>query len=182
MPYKLNIKLSDADYYNFNYFQTFETPSGKKNLLKIRILLVLCMALVAAIAVVARGRSQTSMIYVIICVLLAVVFSLFLKKIMINSLKKQLAALRKSGKLHYSPESEIEFFEEYIAETTPTENNKKSYDALEKVCICGDRYIYLFTSSVSAYILPVSQVASQLGKEEFLSFIRKKCDKIEFYK
>ena len=39
MHYKLNATLTEADYYNFNYFQTFETPHGKKALLKCRLYL-----------------------------------------------------------------------------------------------------------------------------------------------
>ena len=182
MHYKLNVTLTEADYYNFNYFQAFETPHGKKTLLKCRIILALCMALIAAIAVVIRGWSQTSMIYVLICVLLTVVFSLFLKKIMVNSLKKQLIELKKAGKLHFSPKSEIEFCENGIVETTLTERSEKSYDAIEKICVLGDRYIFLYTSSIGAYILPLSQVKTQTGKKKLLDFLQTKCNKIECYK
>lgn len=182
MLYKLNLTLTDADYVNFNFFQTFETPLGRKNILKCRILLAVGMALVAAIAVFARGWSQTSAIYVAICALLAAVFMVFLKRIMKTSLKKQLSQLRKSGKFHYTPQSEIEFYDDKFVEISENQPIEKSYDAIERVCVAGNRYIYMFTSSVGAYILPLSQVEKQLDKEEFLNFIRKKCPKVELYK
>lgn len=60
-------------------------------------------------------------------------------------------------------------------------NINQNYSILERICVVKDRYILLYKSSVSAYILPVLQTKEQLDQEDFMEFLSKKCTNIEYY-
>lgn len=182
MQYKLNVELTDKDYLEFNLFQSFKSAYGRKNIKKSRIIFLAAMAALAAIVIIFRGFSTAGLIYLGIIIVLTLVYMILFKRIMAASLVKQLKALKKSGKLPYDKNATLEFGEDSFTETTPTQHNERTYDSLEKICIYGEKYVFLFTSSMSAYILPVPQVKKQVSQKAFLDFLGTKCANIEQYK
>ena len=75
----------------------------------------------------------------------------------------------------------MEFYEDKMAEATNTSRMELSDCALERICIVKDRYVYLYNSSVSGYILPIPQIRQQVNEEEFLQFLTEKCPNVEHY-
>ena len=44
-----------------------------------------------------------------------------------------------------------------------------------------DQYIFLYTSSIGAHLLPIGQLNAQTDLNEFLNFICQKCRTVEYY-
>jgi len=68
-----------------------------------------------------------------------------------------------------------------MVEITALQRTEQSYSILERICVVKNRYILLYKSSVSAYILPVLQTKEQLDQEDFIEFLSKKCTNVEYY-
>ena len=89
--------------------------------------------------------------------------------------------LKKSGKMGYSPNAVMEFYDEIFVETTPENRTEQSYSAVERVSVVEDRTIYIHINNVMAYILPVTAFESKEQYDSFLSFIRTKCAIVDVY-
>lgn len=87
--------------------------------------------------------------------------------------------LKASGKLPYDSVSRLEFYTDKIVEITDSSRIEKSYASVEQICVVKDHYIYVYTSAVSAYILPIPQLKEQADQEEFLNYLSQKCPSAE---
>ena len=96
-------------------------------------------------------------------------------------MQKQLKNLKKVGKLPFDPQSTLEFHEDKLVEITPDKRIEQRYDGIERICVLPDRYLFLYHSSVGAYILPIGQIAKQLNPEDLLRFLFQKCPIVEYY-
>ena len=85
------------------------------------------------------------------------------------------------GKLPFDPVSTLEFYEDKMVEITASSRTEQGYAIFERVCIVKERYIFLYKSSISAYILPMEQVKEQLNQEDLMAFLSKKCTNVEYY-
>lgn len=68
-----------------------------------------------------------------------------------------------------------------MTEITASKRAEQRYDTLERICVINDRYIFLYTSSMTAYLLPVPQISAQASKADFLAFLSRKCNTAEYY-
>ena len=82
----------------------------------------------------------------------------------------------------YSQSSVIEFFEDSFTETTDTNKTEHTYSAIEKIWVIGEKYVFIYISSVSGYIIPFPAFDSFKQRGEFLEFIKGKCPEIKYYK
>ena len=73
-----------------------------------------------------------------------------------------------------------EFYEDKFVEITPGKHSEQSYDVFERICVFKDQYVFLFYSSITAYVLPISQIRAQISLVDFLSFMSGKCSTIEY--
>ena len=127
------------------------------------------------------GVTVFSLIYAALFALFTVIYMLLFRKILNRNIKAQIRRLKKTGKLPFDSISTIEFYEEKMVEITPSKRMEQGYNRIERVCLVQDRFIFLYYSSVGAYILPVSQVSAQVNQDDFLSFLMKKCGTMEHY-
>ena len=181
MLFNLNINLSENDYLSFNNFHSFESTHGKKLIRKTRIRFILAMVFLAALVVLILGWTTFSVVYAALLLLLTLLYMLFFKKVLTRNIKTQIKRLKKMGKLPFDPVSTLEFYEDKMVEITALQRTEQSYSIFERICVVKDRYILLYKSSVSAYILPVLQVKEQLNQEDFIAFLSKKCTNVEHY-
>ena len=181
MLFNLNINLSENDYLSFNNFHSFESTHGKKLIRKTRIRFILAMVFLAALVVLILGWTTFSVVYAALLLLLTLLYMLFFKKVITRNIKTQIKRLKKMGKLPFDPVSTLEFYEDKMVEITALQRTEQSYSIFERICVVKDRYIFLYKSSVSAYILPVLQVKEQLNQEDFIEFLAKKCTNLEYY-
>ena len=181
MLFQLKINLSEDDYLGFNNFHSFESTHGKKLIRKTRIFFILAMVFLAALAVLILGWTTFSIIYAILLLLFTLLYMVFFKKVLARNIKVQIKRLKKIGKLPFDPESTLEFHEDRMVEITALQRTEQSYSIFERICVVKDRYVLLYKSSVSAYILPVLQIKEQLNQEDFIEFLSKKCTNVEHY-
>ena len=181
MLFQLNINLSEDDYLDFNKFHSFESIHGKKLINKTRIFFVLAMIILAALFLLVMGFTTFSIIYAALLLLFTLLYMVFFKKRLTRNVKTQIKSLKKVGKLPFDPVSTLEFHEDKMVEITALQRTEQSYSIFERICVVKDRYVLLYKSSVSAYILPVLQIKEQINQEDFIAFLSKKCTNVEYY-
>lgn len=181
MLFQLSINLSEDDYLAFNIFHSFESANGKKTVKKTRLIFTLAMAILAALFMLVMGLSTFSVVYTILLLLFTLLYMVFFKKILTHRMKAQIKRLKELGKLPFDPVSTLEFYENKMVETTASRRTEQGYNHFERICIVKDRYILLYHSSLSAYILPVAQINAQLNQKDFVAFLSTKCTNLEYY-
>ncbi len=181
MRFQLSITLTEEEYLSYNRFHSFESSRGKQLVKKRRIFFICAMALLLAGYLLLTGWSTFSAIYSILMVLLTALHMLLYKKVLNWSLNSHIKRLKKIGKLPFPPFCKIEFYDDTLIEITDDTRSERNYHALERICVVKDRFILLYNSSMSAFILPVPQVKEQLDQDEFLGFLQQKCSNIEYY-
>jgi hypothetical protein len=181
MLFNLNINLSEDDYLAFNNFHSFESVHGKKLIRKTRFFFILAMVILAALVVLILGWTIFSVIYAALLLLFTLLYMMFFKKVLTRNIKTQIKRLKKIGKLPFDPISTLEFYEDKMVEITASSRTEQGYTIFERVCVVKDRYILLYKSSVTAYILPVAQIKAQLNQENLVDFLSKKCTNVEYY-
>jgi hypothetical protein len=92
---------------------------------------------------------------------------------LLKSTNKRIKKMKKDGRLPYSNEAILKFDNESIHEITPNSECKTKYSLIEKIAVT-EKAIYIYFSSVQAYILPVSAFTEEEGESEFLAFINSK--------
>ena len=181
MLFQLNINLSEDDYLDFNNFHSFESAHGKKLIRKTRIFFILAMVFLAALVVLILGCTTFSVIYAALLLLFTLLYMVFFKNVLTRNIKGQIKRLKKIGKLPFDPVSTLEFHEDKMVESTALQRTEQSYSIIERICVVKDQYIFLYKSSVSAYILPVLQIKEQVSQEDFIAFLSRKCTNVEYY-
>lgn len=181
MPFQINVTLSESDYLFFNIFHSLESTQGKKQSRNGRITFLCFSILLIALVVIILGWTPFSVTYLILLGLFVAVYLLLFKKIVKHNLSSQIKKLKKAGKLPFDAIAQLTFHEDRIEERTDATHTEQNYSVLERVCIIKNRYIYLYTSSVQAYILPIPQLCVQCDQDAFIRFLSAKCNTIEYY-
>ena len=102
------------------------------------------------------------------------IMELFLGMMLLKSLKKQ-------GKMGYSPNSEMEFFDDGFTETTPQNKTEQKYASIERISVVKGKIIYIHVNNVMSYLLPVSCFDSKEQYDAFLNLIKTKCSIVDIY-
>lgn len=181
MKFRFDIKLNDNDYLDFNRFTLIRSPYGKKQMVSFRIILTIMFVAVALFQLITYGFSWNSLFDSIPILIIFVVSQAFLKKLLALSLKGDIKRLKKSGKMPYSPESVIEFYEECFVEITLENKNEQKYSSIERISIVDGKMIYIHINNMMAYILPLYCFASSEQYNDFIDFIKSKCENFKVY-
>lgn len=181
MRFQLNITLTEEDYLAFNNFHSLESSTGKKLIRKNRIFFISTIVVLMVLFIMMVGWTTFSAVYVVLLGTFSVLYMLLFKKIVKQNIKVQIKRIKKTGKLPFDSAASLELWDDKLVEITANKRVEQSYDALERVCVAGDRFIYIYYSSLNAYILPIPQLREQLDQEEFLKFLSEKCKNIEYY-
>ncbi|MBE6550267.1 MAG: YcxB family protein [Ruminococcaceae bacterium] len=181
MNFKFNINLNDNDYLDYNTFLMFKSPYGRKQILKFRIFISVLFLPLCLIYLYGGEFSVRSFIGVIPYLIVFALVQLLFKTFFVWILKENMKALKKKGKMGYSPVADMEFYEESFSETTPESKTEQKYSAIERVSVYADKVVYIHVNNVMSYILPISCFGSKEQYEEFLGFIKTKCTKVDTY-
>ena len=175
MQFQFDITLTDEDYVAYNCFHAFYSPQGKKNIKRSRIFFIVFMSILALIWL---------SVYIVFAALLAiatVVYMVLYQKIVERNIGKQIQRLKKTGRLPFDATTTLEFYEDKMIETTPTARTERTYEKLERICVLEGRYIFLYDSSVTAYIIPINQIGDLDKQAAFICFMSKKCSTVEYH-
>ncbi len=181
MNFRFDVRLNDNDYLDFNRFWMIKSPYGKKQLRSFRIILSVLYCLLVFLLLYNSGFTTEAFIGVVPVVIILVLSVVFWPKFLSWSLKWQIKGLKKSGKMGYSPVSVMEFYEDSFVETTPENKTEQKYSAVEQISIVDNRIIYIHTNNVMAYLLPLSCFESEEQYQDFLNFMKTKCEKVNVY-
>ncbi len=173
--FEFKITLDDNDYLLFNQYHLFNSPIGKKTLMSFRFIVPLICFMFVVIFYIADSDPQLILIEAILMTIISILWIVYIKKIFLNTMKKSIKKMKKDGRLPYSNEAILKFDEESIHEITPNTENKTKYSLIEKIAVT-EKAIYIYFSSLQAYILPVTAFSEEMEKQEFLEFINRKAD------
>lgn len=180
MLFQLHLRLSEEDYLAFNHFHSFESAPGKKQLHRSRLIYLLTVAALS-VPVLLSGRTAFSVAYVLLVTVFSLVYMACFKKVLTWNINSRIKRLKKIGKLLFDPDATLEFYDDKLVEITESKRIEQTYDVLERICVVGDCYLFLYNSSVSAYILPTAQVKAQTDLQALLAFLSEKCPHVEHY-
>lgn len=181
MRFQFNVKTNDQDYLDYNIFWMLRSPYGKKQIMAFRVAIAIVCAIFVFASLFIGGFTFDSLLSTIPVWIVLLIFEAFLTKFFSWSLKGQIKSLRKSGKMGYSPESFIEFFEEGFSETTPDNKTEYKYTAIERVSLVDNKMIYIHVNNIMAYMLPLSCFETKEQYDEFIEFLESKCTNIDIY-
>ncbi len=182
MKFRFNVNINNQDYLDFNKFIMFRSYYGKKQITSFRITVAIIIAIFILAFLFVNGFSKESFLNVIPLVLVMIFVMIFTTKFISWTFKFTIKSFEKNGKLAYSPESVIEFYDEVFVETTPENKTENKYFAIERISIVDEKIIYFHINRAMSYFLPLSSFESKEQYNEFLEFIKTKCATIDTYK
>lgn len=174
--FQINNSITTEDYLTFNEYHLLHSEQGKRAINMYRILAPV-LSLFAIVIFWIADVSQVLLITEIIALsIVSIVMAFYSKKMLIKSVKKNIRKLEKDGKLPFSKESTITFNDDNIHEKTVQTETRVQYSAIDKI-ILGDQAIYVYFSSIQAFIFPYRSFESDEQKNEFIAFLNAKCKK-----
>lgn len=173
--FEFKINLDDDDYLLFNQYHLLNSPSGKKSLMSFRFIIPFFCFMIIIIFCIAGSDFELILIEAIVLTILSILLIGFSKKKLLKSMNKRIIKMKKEGRLPYCNESILKFDDEKIHEITPNTENITKYLLIEKIAVT-EKAIYIYFSTVQAYILPVTAFSDEKEKLKFLEFINMKVD------
>lgn len=181
MKFLFNVTVNDQDYLDYNIFMMIRSPYGKKQIDTYRITITVIVAIFILVTLFRGGFSRESILVVILMIIILTLTQVFLPRYFSWSLKCHFKNVKKNGKMGYSPESVIEFYEESFVETTPEDKSEHKYSAIERISVVDNKVIYIHVNNVMSYMLPLSSFESKEQYDSFFEFIKTKCAIIDIY-
>jgi hypothetical protein len=183
--YVFNVKLTEADYYEFNRFHMKHDPASKRVRMMTRVFVI---AVIGIYIILVNNAGQDNftdiarpVMLITYIVLLGILVGLsFLLDILLTPLfiKMSINATKKKGKLAFDEHAVVAFGEDSFTETTADAVNTAKYSKIEKICH-ADRAIYIFLNAQMAQIIPLSVFESEEQRSAFWVFINQKKDTAE---
>ena len=177
MHYKLNCKITEKDYYEFNKYHSITSPDIKK-LRFIEKLFVPVAFLFMIAYYFLRGDDWYLLLFgFVVFSVISVIYILSLKPISLLILKLHIKFMKKAGKLPFSENSTLEFYDEYFTESTENTKTQIQYSGIFKVRINDNKAIYIYQNTILAYIIPFDVFFTVDDRNKFIEFISKKSKK-----
>ena len=181
MKFQFTVNTNDKDYLEYNKFWSFRSHYGKRQIVTFRIVIAALLCLNALVLLYGGGFTAEAFISIIPAVITLIIFELALNPFFVLILKLQMKGLKKQGKMGYSPVSNIEFYEDTFIEITPDNKTEQKYSAVERISVVDNKYIYIHVNNIMSYILPFSCFETKEQLDEFLAFLKTKCENIDIY-
>ena len=181
MNFSFNVNLSDDDYLKFNYFMATESDIGKKQVLKYRILLIVIW-LIGALVILLRANFSRHVLpflpfYLVVYLIIRLTYIPCLKW----HIKRQIKSMKKNGTMLYSPHTTLEFYDDFLVETTPDSRSEQKYASIKSVSIVTGKAIYFHINYAMAVILPMSCFGPNAQYGDFVEFVQKKFNNVKVY-
>lgn len=197
MNYTFNANVNDQDYLYFSEFLGTRSAYGKKQTKRTKLLLLaigligwlFCVSYITLFLVRSEINIASLTVAVILYAFSTIIFGAiitvrlaFYNALYRSRIKRILKAQRKQGKVCYSSSYTLEFHEDSFFKITEDSTTEMKYSIVERVSIIENKFVCFHINSLSACLLPVSCFESKEQYDEFLAFIKTKCEKIDIYK
>lgn len=177
MQFRFDVFLTDEDYLDLNDFMLLNNEKNDNTYKRLRIFTIITFLVVAAVGVFNTG----SVLFPAMLLPFGIACVVFVKPFCIMVTKRQIRENLKKDKKLYSPQSIIEFYDEWFSESTPEDMSHYKYSAVERICVSEKGAVYLFINQIRAYIIPRQAFHSADEFNCFMNFMHTKCADIKFY-
>ena len=184
MDFKLNINLTDKDYQDLNVFLLLRSKTGADSIKTVRKMLFIFPFLISVIffdvqCILREGLFVDTLIDLIPMWVIFLVLQLLVKPLHVNSIKNQIKAHKKNGKVLYWPEEVVVVSDECITEITPEVKTEYFYSFIERVNVVGHDFVFIQMKSHSGVIIPVRCFESGEQYSKFIDFIKTKSNNVD---
>ena len=166
--FQYQCSLTDDDFIVFNLYTLRNNPSYKRSLLLCRLILPAAFLLILLLNLLSHkeGLPIQAGIYVIVSAIWIFAVKPLFDHITVRNLKSQL----KRSRSMYTPEYSVSFQEDYLLEISPQQETKVFYDKLERIAVHMGA-VYIYPTSLSAFILPSAVFETEADRERLLAFL-----------
>lgn len=171
--FQFSYTLSENDYFEFNKYHAFNSPGSKKNMLLFRFGVPIISVVCGLIAGTIVDEPVVTYYFYIAFGIVAILWLIFFKWLMVKQIKKNISRIKKSGKLPYQINVTISFEDDFFVETTENGEARVKYSAIERIII-AEKAIYIYTNAVQAILLPFTVFSDEQKYDDFIVFIEKK--------
>ena len=172
--FQIKNSITKDDYLSFNQYHLLHSEQGKRAINMYRIVTPVLSLLAIVIFWIAEVSQMLLITEIIALSIVSIVMAFYSKKLLLKSIKKNIRKLEKDGKLPFNKESTITFNDDSFQEKTIQTETSIQYTAIEKI-VQGDQAIYVYISSLQAFIFPYRLFESDEQKSEFITFLNAKC-------
>lgn len=180
MLYLFHIRLTEKDYYAFNLFHMLRSPYGKPSVRMVRIILAVLTVLVVGLELY-PFTDPTQILSAVLYLIGISLLQLLVHPFFILILKLNIRQMKKAGKLPYSSESTMEFYDATFKEITPGQSSELTYDKLERISVVRGQAIYMHLNNLGGYIIPENCFPTPADAENFIQFLKTKCKTTDIY-
>lgn len=172
--FEFKVKLDDNDYVEFNKHCFLNSPSKIKGLKTYKLIGPVMFFLIDIAMGLWYGNLITFLITLVFSAIGSIYWVSISEKMYLKSVENNINEMKKDGKLPYNnEESIIKFDDDIVHETSQSIDCKTKYTYFEKINIT-EKYVFIFNSGASAYMIPVTVFSNKNEKERFLEFINSK--------
>ena len=169
MKYKFNFTMDD--WIKYNDYYTKNSKAYKKQHIKVIIINTICAGVISTIAYQGKVLTVFTLLRIISVFAVWALLSILLYR---YNVKKNIKNMLKDGKNNtIFGEQIVELTDEYIISSAAGNESKITWKSVEKY-VEDKGYIYLFISSINAFIIPIDKIETDVNKEELLNFIKEK--------
>lgn len=182
MHFSFKIKLTDEDYLLFNEFALKNSDMNKRADIITKALVSIIFILSALNIIITNGTGTVSVVAVIFLIIMWLIFMLCSKRANAVFTKFFTRMLIKGkAKKPYTPDSVLEFYDEFFKEIAPDNKSEINYTAIDRIAVIKNRYVFLFLDQLRGYIIPFDCFENEAEENEFITFISSACNKTEFF-
>ena len=161
--------VTEADYIKFNKYHHYKSPSGKKSLFFLWVLVFI--PLFAIVFPILRGDTWYQILNMgIRLALLSLILFLAMRPFINLMVRLIVMTMKRSGKLPFGKSVQLDLYEDYVCETTETAETRFKYSTIEHVGV-DENAVYLYLTALQAIIIPRSVFDNKQDEGEFLKFI-----------
>ena len=172
MHFSFDVKLTDADYIRYNEFALKNSSVSKKTDVSNKIHVSFIFIAFAINLVVTEGITPTSVVGIILLCACELIFLLGYKKW--NSVFTKFftrTLIKGKAKNPYTPESVLEFYDDFFKEIAPDNKSEINYTAIDRIYVVMNQYVFIFIDSMRGYIIPFESFKNKEEENTFLAFI-----------
>lgn len=172
--FEFKVFIDDDDYIQFNKYQYLNNPVDMKTLILYKFSIPLLCFLFITRFIAVQASFQAVIYATISMILFSIFWVLYCKEMFLLIIENRIKRMKRSGRLLYSDVGLLKFDDEIIHEITPEAENKAKYSLVEKIAVT-EKAVYIYISSLQAYILPTVAFTDDKEKQIFLEFLKMKC-------
>lgn len=171
--YEFYYKINKEDYWEYIKTYMFTTPSVKKQVNVVRFILPLLFLIAFLIRLFDYEDFTSYAVILVVEIIISVIWFFLVKPFFLLSMKVQIKLMEKDGKYPFGNDTYMSFENDYYIEATEENETKAKYESIDKI-ITNNNYVYIFISSLQAYIIPNSAFESEEQRESLITFLNNK--------